>query len=332
MAKTLTIVIPTYNVEQYIGQCLDSFLIPDLLDKLEILVIDDGSPDSSAHIARTYADKYPSAFFVISKENGGHGSTINTGIKMASGKYFKVVDGDDWVSEEALRNLVSFLDDNTCDIVYTNYCWVYESNGKRKLDQEIPFHGVHYGKIYPFDEVAGRTFIKMHNMTVRTEILKAHCRSIQEHSFYVDNEYILYPIPFIRDIAFLDDILYMYRIGRAEQSVNITKMQERCGQHEKVLSNLLDFYENLDCSVSSSAKAYVAKGIARMFCSQVKIYLSYKPNQHYKKKLIALDQYLKDKFPEIYGSARNAAVKLLRLSGYRLYYPGALLLRAVNRL
>lgn len=332
MAKTLTIVIPTYNVENYIGQCLDSFLIPDLLDQLEILVIDDGSPDSSASIARGYADKYPSAFRVISKENGGHGSTINTGIKIASGKYFKVVDGDDWVSGEALRNLISFLNDNTCDIVYTNYCWIDENSRKRKLDQTVPFSGVYYRKIYPFHEVSDRIFIKMHNMTIRTEILKAHCRPIQEHSFYVDNEYILYPVPYIQDIAFLEDILYMYRIGRMEQSVNIAKMQERCEQHENVLNNLLNFYEHLEMEVSSQAKAYIAKGIARMFCSQVKIYLSYKPDRFYKKKLIDSDQYLKNKYPEIYYSVRNTAIQLLRLSDYQLYYPGALLLRAINRL
>ncbi len=99
MEKLLTIVVPAYNVEKYIKNCLDSFIDLSVLRSLEILIVDDGSTDSTASLAHTYEQKYPYSFKVLSKENGGHGSTINYAIPRATGKYFKVVDGDDWLDK-----------------------------------------------------------------------------------------------------------------------------------------------------------------------------------------------------------------------------------------
>ena len=98
--KILTITVPSYNVEKFLENTLDSFVDERVLDAIEVLVVDDGSKDRTAEIGKGYEAKYPGTFRVISKENGGHGSTINRGIKEARGKYFKVVDGDDWVDKD----------------------------------------------------------------------------------------------------------------------------------------------------------------------------------------------------------------------------------------
>ena len=330
MKKVLSIIVPVYNVEKYIEQCLDSFVVKAILEKLEVLVIDDATPDKSAEIARRYVDKYPNTFRVISKENGGHGSAINAGIKEATGNYFKVVDGDDWVDGKALYNLITFLENQTCDLVCSNYCWVKEDTGKSVLDMKEPFKGVEYGKVYSFDGVAEKTFLKMHNITIRTEILKKYCKPITEKCFYVDCEYILYPIPYVHSVAFLNDVLYMYRIGRAEQSVNIRKMRERCGQHERILNNLLEFYGEHKANVSKETADYLAKGVMKMFVSQIKIYLSYKPEKNYKDKIIELEKSVLKEFPEIYYMVRNKAVLLLRASGYHLYTAGSIVFRLTH--
>lgn len=81
MEKLLTIVVPAYNVEKYIKNCLDSFIDLSVLRSLEILIVDDGSTDSTASLAHTYEQKYPYSFKMLSKENGGHGSTINYAIR-----------------------------------------------------------------------------------------------------------------------------------------------------------------------------------------------------------------------------------------------------------
>lgn len=330
MEKILSIVVPVYNVEKYIKQCLNSFVVEDILEKLEVLVIDDATPDQSAEIARRYVEKYPNTFRVISKENGGHGSAINAGVREAAGKYFKVIDGDDWVDKKALYNLMMFLDDQTCDLVYSNYCWVKEDTGKSVLDMKEPFKGVEYGKVYSFDDVAGKSFLKMHNITIKTEILKQYCKPITEKCFYVDCEYILYPIPYVHSVAFLDDVLYMYRIGRAEQSVNIRKMRERCNQHERILNNLLEFYGEHKANISNETADYLAKGVMKMFVSQIKIYLSYKPEKKYKEKIVGLEQRVLKEFPEIYHMVKNKAVLLLRMSRYQLYVAGSVVFRLTH--
>ena len=86
MNKVITIVIPTYNMERYLDRCLNSLIIaPDLMDKLEVLVINDGCKDRSSEIGHSYEAKFPNSFRVIDKENGNYGSCINRGLKEATG-------------------------------------------------------------------------------------------------------------------------------------------------------------------------------------------------------------------------------------------------------
>ena len=106
MSKILSVVIPTYNMEKYLEKCLNSFIYNEGADELEVLIVNDGSKDNSVNIAKEFEKKYPNIFKVIDKENGGHGSTINAGLKVASGKYFKVVDADDWVETDELKKLI----------------------------------------------------------------------------------------------------------------------------------------------------------------------------------------------------------------------------------
>lgn len=116
MNKILTIIIPTYNMEKYLRRCLDSLIIDEEgMKQLEVLVINDGSKDSSSQIAHEYQDKYPDTYRVIDKENGNYGSCINRGLKEATGKYVKVLDADDWYNTKGLAKhilkLTSLSDD-----------------------------------------------------------------------------------------------------------------------------------------------------------------------------------------------------------------------------
>ena len=90
MNKVLTISIAAYNVEEYLAETLDSCIVhPNLQSYLEVLIVDDGSTDGTLEIAQEYEKEYPEVFHVISKENGGYGSTINAALKIATGKYQK---------------------------------------------------------------------------------------------------------------------------------------------------------------------------------------------------------------------------------------------------
>ena len=136
MEKLLTIVVPAYNVEKYIKNCLDSFIDLSVLRSLEILIVDDGSTDSTASLAHTYEQKYPYSFKVLSKENGGHGSTINYAIPRATGKYFKVVDGDDWLDKSLLPQFVQLLKHTHSDVIST--WWMIGQRRSQSAERQCP--------------------------------------------------------------------------------------------------------------------------------------------------------------------------------------------------
>ena len=180
MEKVLTVIVPSYNAEAYIRHNLESFCIKRILDDIEILVINDGSYDHTADIAQEFVTRYPDSYKLINKENGGHGSGINCGIQNALGNYLKVVDADDWVDQDAFINLVEILKTCNADVIYSGFLWVFD-NGEsdmelcqRKAEFKEPFKHVVYQKKYVFDEVAEQLYMKMHNITIRTEILKGH--------------------------------------------------------------------------------------------------------------------------------------------------------------
>ena len=131
MSKLLTISIAAYNVEKTIEKCLDSFLPCRHLSDLEILVINDGSTDHTAEIVSGYEKRYP-GIYLINKENGGHGSTINKSLSLSTGKFYKVIDGDDWVDSVELDKLCDCLESTEAELVINDYMEVYP-NYKRRV-------------------------------------------------------------------------------------------------------------------------------------------------------------------------------------------------------
>lgn len=320
MDKILTIVIPTYNIEKYIENCLQSFLIKEVMDDIEVLVVNDGSTDSSADKAKFFEDAHPGTYRIINKINGGHGSTINTGIQSAHGKYFKVVDGDDWVEKDAFIKLVEFLKGCNSDIVASNYYWVDDISKKKSIEKARPFSKVVFKREYNFPDVSDKTFIKMHAMTIKTSILRHNEMPIDEHCFYVDMEYVLFPIPNVKTVTFLDEFVYMYRVGLPTQSMNIKSMQRNKSHYKKVFCRLLEFYaKQRESGCASSCKSYLENNIAIMIAGYFKILLSFPPEKAIKSEMKQFDLQLKHEYPAIYYASKSRAVKLLRMSGYALY-------------
>ena len=347
--KILSVVVPAYNAEPYIKKNLDTLCCPEPAKDLEILVIDDGSSDRTGEIAEMYIRKYPETIRVFHKENGGHGSGINWGIEHARGLYFKVVDADDWVEpgefaklleilREQLHERMPDMEGQPADIVYSGFLWAV-CDGKHpgrfrwKCPEQEPFKGVKYGKCYHFDEVADRIYIRMHNMTIRTAILKEKKIHLDEHCFYVDAEYITYPIPWVRTICFADANVYRYRIGRGGQSMEIHQMQKNEKDYDKVASSLLRFYRKLGNEIPCrpAGKNYICGILSRYVAGKTKIILSYPASGEKKIQLERLNRRLKGYYPEIYNANRNLAVKILRGSRYLAYIPANMLVRIKYR-
>ena len=317
--KILSISIASYNVEEYLEECLESFVNSRVMDDLEILVIDDGSSDSSPEIAQRYVDKYPETYKLIKKENGGHGSTINKGIEIATGKYFKVVDGDDWVNTNNLIKLVEKLKTVDSDIVATNYTWINCKTKFPEKRQEDPFKNLEYNREYKFTEIAEKTIIDMHAMTIKTELLRRANEKIDEHTFYVDVEYILFPIPYVETVLFLEEDVYQYRLGMPGQSMSIKKMQKNMKNHLKVLLRINDYCEKMKGNTSAEHLSYMNRIVAQTLVSQIKIFISFPMDKKMKKNIIKLEAYFYHHNKAAYNKVVNPAVWLLRRTHYQAY-------------
>ena len=334
--KLLTVTIPAYNAEQFLETCLASLCRKEVLDTLEVLVVNDGSTDGTKALAESWQARYPETVRVISKENGGHGSGINTGIREASGRYFKIVDADDWVDPKAFLKLMEALGSTDVDAVVSGFYWAFEEPGKqpeefpRKAEMKENFRGVEYGRKYRFDEIASKCYLKMHGLSWRTEVLRAHGIRVDEKCYYVDTEYILYPIPYIETVLFIPDFVYQYRIGRSGQSISADRMQKNAANYDRVMQSLCTFTKRCETGeipCTEAKLAYIHGIVARVAAGRIKIILSFPPDKTHKAELRSFDQGLKKNFPEIYAANRNRAVQFLRFSGYQLYRPAAWMLR-----
>lgn len=162
MAKILSISVAAYNVESTLDKTLSSFNDPRIYDDLEVLIIDDGSKDNTKKIAEKYERIAPQTFKYIPKKNGGHGSTINKGIELATGKYFKVVDGDDWVDTNNLVKFIKDLKQQDSDLVLTNHTEMYPDHSKdiNLISGMIP------GKEYSWQDNVDIKRVVLHTLTV----------------------------------------------------------------------------------------------------------------------------------------------------------------------
>lgn len=338
--KILSVVVPAYNVEAFLKDCLESLLHAKLAGKTEILVIDDGSGDQTGAILDDYAARYPSIIKAFHKENGGYGSAVNMGIAMSSGMYFKVVDGDDRVDLDAydaylyaLSELVfKDLEDSelrypVCDLVATPFWCVTDRKGKllkRKVRRIEGAKQLPKEVVFPFREAAGKLHIRMHEWTIRTAILKEQEIVLSEHSFYVDMQYILFPIPWIKTICILPYPVYCYRMGGETQSVSIKNMQKNRVQHQAVMRSLVRFYKKRELAGDKKeVLSYLASGIAKMEANQVQICLSLPIGKCAKAELVSVENELKKRCPAAYRANRKWAVWMLRKSGYFFYLVAA---------
>lgn len=244
--KLLSIVVPVYNMEKYLRRCLGSLVTVG--SEAEILVVNDGSADESEKIALDFEALYPDIVRVITKENGGHGSALNTGLSRAKGKYFYTVDGDDWLEVGALGKVIDAMKRVTdggedIDLFIVNYRYNQLDENKNHvvhyrnaLPQEKPFQWKDTKSFSPFQ------FISLHSTIHKTSILRETGILLPEHTFYVDNIFVYNTLPAFKNLYYIDANLYQYFIGREDQSVSYKSMINRIDQHVKVIKIMMEAY------------------------------------------------------------------------------------------
>ena len=243
--KLLTIAIPSYNSENYLSKCIES-LLPGGED-VEILVVNDGSKDNTSAIGHEYEAKYPGIVKVIDKENGGHGSAVNAGVEHATGLFFKVVDSDDWVKKSAYLEILEKLKDFAgsdviIDMLISNF--VYEKEGAAKKKVMRYAHALPKDTVFTWNDVGHffkGQYILMHSVIYRTKLLRECGMKLPDHTFYVDNIFVYEPLPYVKNMYYMDVNFYRYYIGREDQSVNEKVMIGRVDQQLRVNKLMIDY-------------------------------------------------------------------------------------------
>lgn len=315
--KVLSIAVPSYNSQDYLATCLDSLVTggPDV----EVIVVDDGSTDRTAQIARDYIARYPEIVRLEQKPNGGHGSAVNKGLEVASGRYFKVVDSDDWFDQDAYSQVMALLrsqpdDDTALDLVIANYVYEYKYNNTTNL--------ISYRNVFPVDRrftwdemrfFRVSQFLLMHSMIYRTDRLRLCGLKLPEHTFYVDNIVAYQPLPLVRSVHYLDVDLYRYFIGRPDQSVNMNNMIKRIDQQLRVTRIMLYMYHLRRDIANRHLRRYMYRYLSMMVSIAV-IHLILSNTEENLKKIDQLWKDIKDYDLRTYTVLRtsllNAALAL----------------------
>lgn len=315
MSKLLTISVAAYNVEQYLDQTLASLNDQRFLDDIEVLIIDDGSKDGTKNIAMKYQNLAPDTFKYVPKENGGHGSTINKGIELANGKYFRVIDGDDWVDQNGFAQYIELLKRSEADLVltqYKTYC-----NGKECLKN--PVHGMENEKLYSWSENLNIDEITLHMTTVKTFLLQSNSIRITEKCYYVDIEFIIWTIYLSKTISYFNIPVYMYRIGNAAQSVNKKNMVKNVAMQEKVACNECKMYSTFlsEKKLEYFKNKMIYQCVSQSVGATFRTYLLLDTKSESKRKIVEFDKKLYNISQEVHKMLKmKKFIKVLRLGNY----------------
>lgn len=241
--KYISFIVPCYNSAEYMDKCIKSLLIGK--EDVEIIIIDDGSTDKTPLIADKYKEKYPRIVKVVHQKNGGHGAGINAGLKRAKGKYIKIVDSDDWVDKKSLKTIIKTVKKEDADLIITNYVYTYND----KKDKVISFKNVFKdNETISWNDINNfkiNQYLSIHSMMYKKDILDKANIKLPRHTFYEDNLYIYWALPYVNTIHYVDTDFYRYFIGRADQSVNINQLTKR-SMHQVYVTEEAVSKHNLD--------------------------------------------------------------------------------------
>ena len=291
MEKLLTIIIPTYNMEKYLNQCLDSLLTEKARDLLDILVVIDGSKDRSSEIAHGYADKYPETVRVIDKENGNYGSCINRGIIEGRGKYVKILDADDRYDITVLDDYLDALAKVDVDLFLSDTLQVTE-DGETVKEIRLPMPA---GEILSFDDYSKVDELPMHSIAYRLENVRKLGYRQTEGISYTDTAWAFFPMQAVKTCCYFPKPLYRYLIGRAGQTM-APEVYKRGRNHELIITKrMVEFWDVLPVEGRAYFDQYLLHRLRRIYMQNM-----VRNEDGDNEFLIEMDKFIKDHSTRLY--------------------------------
>ncbi len=318
MSKLLSVSVASYKVEDYIRNTLESCVVPEIMDKLEVLVILDGVVDGTPDIAREFEEKYPDTFRVIEKENGGYGTTVNRGVNEATGKYFKLLDGDDTFDKEGLTRLIHELEDTDADWVVSSKRLIQEKDGVSKVESPVSDELI--------DELDGQTlraemidfdlYCSMWNNTVKTEILKEHLPTLPGNCLYTDELFNVYFLPYVLKVKFVLDPVYEYLLRDRDPDDEAKKIS--LDNFIFIRKKILKFFGKMPKTKNHRTFRYRVRTYYQRLLMSI---LGMKPAKEMYVIYRQMESYCQRVAPELYDDAVNGGKKIamLRKSKYNYW-------------
>lgn len=311
--KLLTVAVAAYNGEKTLAKALDSCLVAGA-ERLEVLVVDDGSTDGTARLAEGYVQRRPDVFRLLRQKNGGYGSAVTSALQAAQGRYFRTLDCDDWFDPQALLALLDRLAGCTADVVLTNYRTVLDGRVRRTFDVcagRVP------GQVYPFTALGGLPLdMEIHGLTFCTETLRAAGLALPRRRSYTDMAYTFCGLAAARTLVFYPLPLYNYRLGRDGQSVSLDNYRRHFSDYTEVARLVLDAAEALPDGAQGDLLRARARDIAQY---GIELLLRFPAERATRDLLRQYDGMLRSQYPATAARMHNKNTVLLRATGYACY-------------
>lgn len=305
--KLLSIVVCCYNSQNYMAEAIESLLKGG--EDVEIIIVDDGSKDDTGKIADEYVAKYPTICKVVHQENGGHGAGVQTGIREATGLFFKIVDSDDWVDDEAYQRMLSEIKEkgDKVDLFINDYTYMPDKKPGTRItfgDRIKPDVVCTWKDVKRFDPSQN---LLIHSCMFKTRLLKDSNLHIPIHTFYEDDYCVYAPLKNVKTLCYVPVSLYCYYIGREGQSVQKEVAVKRYRDYLKVAMACIKEYNIYDYKND--------KYLFRMLYHELRIFiaLGFLHSQLNKTKQARIDlkEFLKEfksVNPKLYRRIRRSAI------------------------
>lgn len=302
--KLLSVIIPTYNMEKYIERCISSLVIEDkeLMKRLDVIVVNDGSKDRSSELAHQFADKYPDSIRVIDKQNGNYGSCINAALPTVQGKYVRILDADDSYYTENLTGYLKALDGCDTDLVLTKYNSVDPDGNVIRVF--LPLDEKFEGKTFAMKDIPVNAYIMMHHVAFRKELFDGLGYHQTEGISYTDWEFVFHPMSRVKTVYYYPQNIYRYLVGREGQTVDPTITVKKLGDEEKSLFSQLSIISKMDKNIEAYGfmKYMVLRRIAWIFELGISRMATYDLN--------VFDARLLAEYPDIYEASNQSKFQL----------------------